>query len=957
MQTFLEKLADYYIKNNLTEINDFCFVFPSRRAGLFFTKALAERINRPMWSPEVLTISDFFHQLNPTPVSDTITLLFKLHLNYCEVMPSDVTIDEFLPIGEMLLNDFNDIDKYLADADQVFSNLAAIKAMEGDFSHLSKEQIDAIRTFWESFNPEKLSEQQTSFLSLWEKLPTLYHQYRKNLQDEGLAYQGMVSRSVAESIRSERAIIIPWKRVVFAGFNALNNCEKVVFHYLNLQGKASFFWDYPQWIVPQPNDSPVKIKADHEAWRFLQYNLANYPSPRDWDAPFNPDYPTITISAASNELVQAAIANHFLEASEPDGANGEKTGLILADEQQLLPVLHAIPEKYKAINITLGYPLKNTPAFALVDAILAMQKTTRRTKEGKTWFYHREVMAVLRHQYMNTLLKGRSNELIQRLNKSRQIFIIGDQLQSDELLKSIFQKIETTPELTNYLNKILTQIYLKLAEDDNNKVEKEFIYFLITAIKRLSDLLSELPQVPSAATWQQLFRQIATQQTVPFKGEPLSGLQVMGILETRLLDFQNLIILGLNEGTFPKTTPPVSFIPYNIRKGFDLPTIDNQDSIFAYYFYRLLHRAKKIHLVYTTNQALTEENEMSRFLQQLYYEYPGQVEMQTLLQEVTIPATPKIEASKNAEVMTQLNQWLLPEGRSLSPSALTMYLTCPLKFYYKYIAGIKEADEISEDLDPRMFGNLFHQIVEALYRPFIGQTIEKQDLEQLLKDHNHLRSIMDKIFAENIQSEGDSKHLFTDLQGKISLVYSIIQNYVTQFLKQEMKSAPFQLLGLEEKVEYRLKLSNNIEVNIGGTIDRTDRQKGIMRIIDYKTGKAGKTMNNVEQLFTQKDHDDKKAIFQTLLYALVKSKITGEKEIEPGVIAVKELHAKDYNTQIYLTHGRTKETLTLDKVINEYQNYLDETLQELFNPAVSFRQTENAKSCEICTFKQHCLKN
>jgi len=605
----------------------------------------------------------------------------------------------------------------------------------------------------------------------------------------------------------------------------------------------------------------------------------------------------------------------------------------------------------------LGYPLKNTPAFALVDSILAMQKTTRRTKEGKTWFYHRDVMAVLRHQYMNTLLEGRSNELIQQLNKSRQIFIIGDQLQSDELLKSIFQKIETTPELTNYLNKILTQIYLKLAEDDNNKVEKEFIYFLITAIKRLSDLLSELPQVPSATTWQQLFRQIATQQTVPFKGEPLSGLQVMGILETRLLDFQNLIILGLNEGTFPKTTPPVSFIPYNIRKGFDLPTIDNQDSIFAYYFYRLIHRAKKIHLVYTTNQALTEENEMSRFLQQLYYEYPGQVQMQTLLQEVTIPATPKIEASKNAEVMAQLNQWLLPEGRSLSPSALTMYLTCPLKFYYKYIAGIKETDEISEDLDPRMFGNLFHQIVEALYRPFVGQIIEKQNLEQLLKNHDHLKLIMDKIFAENIQSEGDSKHLFTDLQGKISLVYSIIQNYVIQFLKQEMKSAPFQLLGLEEKVEYRLKLSNDIEVNIGGTIDRTDRLNGTMRIIDYKTGKAGKKLNNIEQLFTQKDHDDKKAIFQTLLYALVKSKITGEKEIEPGVISVKELHAKDYNTQIYLTQGRNKETLTLDKVINEYENYLDETLQELFNPSVPFRQTENAKSCETCTFKQHCLKN
>jgi len=953
MQTFLEKLSQYHLENHLTEINDFCFVFPSRRAGLFFSKELSSRIEKPTWSPEIMTINEFFGTLNPTPVSDTITLLFKLHIVYQEVMRSNITIDEFLPMGEMFLNDFNDIDNYLADADQVFSNLAATKAMEDDFSHLSKDQVDAIRTFWSSFDPERISEQQESFLSVWDKLAELYKTFKSQLSSEGLAYQGMISRSVAEKVRNERAMIVPYKKVIFAGFNALNNCEKKVFNQLYIQNKATLFWDYPQWIVPEKTPSFIGIKNEHEAYRFLHYNLNQFPSPKDWEDPFNKEFPKITIASASNELVQTTIAHQFLNKIELGNSKDEKTGLILADEKQLLPVLHSIPEKFKSINITLGYPLKNTPAFALVDSLLAMQKSTRRTKEGKTWFYHREVMALLRHQYMNVVLGDTGAQLIQRLIKTKQIFILKEEFKEDALLSTIFTKVDTTSELAEYLNKILILVYDRLSTDGSTKVEQEFIYFLFTAIKRLSDILAELTQVPSPETWQSLFRKLAMQQSVPFKGEPLSGLQIMGILETRSIDFENLVIVGLTEGTFPKTSPPVSFIPYNLRKGFDLPTIDNQDSIFAYYFYRLIHRAKNVRLIYTTNQALTEESEMSRFLQQLYYEYPGEVVMETIAQKVNVPRIPKLKATKNEEVMKVLDQWITPDGRNLSPSALSIYLTCPLKFYYQYVLGIKEPDEIIEDLDPRTFGNLFHKIVEFLYNPFIGKEVSKSDISALLAKKEEIKIAMQKIFNETLLSDSSARSAFNDLQGKNSLVFEVIFNYIIQFLKQEEKRAPFKLLALEEKVAGNFHLKNGKTVNLGGTIDRTEKKEGSLRIIDYKTGSTERKFSETEQLFSQKDHDGKKAIFQTLLYALIKSETTECSTILPEVISVRELHSKNYSTEIYWN----KDLLTLNSIVESFKESLENTLTDLFNPEIPFTQTENKKSCEYCNFKKHCLIN
>ncbi|TCO08903.1 PD-(D/E)XK nuclease family protein [Natronoflexus pectinivorans] len=952
MQTFLEQLAHHYTSKHLTEINDFCFVFPSRRAGLFFSRYLSQQISRPVWAPKILTINEFFSEIDPTPVADSITLLFKLHLSYQKVMESDISIDEFIPIGEMLLGDFNDIDKYLAKPAQLFSNLAAIKALDDDFSHLSPEQVKAIQSFWSSFNPEKISEQQAYFLAQWEKMHDLYNCFRDDLKSGNEAYEGMVFRSVAENAVKEKSISIPWKKVVFAGFNALNECEKEVFRILQNQKKAHFFWDYPEWVFHDTND---KYAVQHEAARFLQSNLLNYPAPDDWQPPFSKKMADITIASATNELEQTRLANHYLKNMAENRPDPEKTALVLADEQQLLPVLHAIPEDFSAINITIGYSLKNTPAYALVENLLAMQKTTRKTKEGKTWFYHRDVLALLRHQYMHIITDGKNLELINKLIKANQLFIADEQLKDDSVISSIFKKTDTTEELTEYLNDILVKIYKDLEKGSNNQVEMEFIYHLYTVIKKLSDILATLPQKPAPETWQSLFKKIAAQEMVPFKGEPLQGLQVMGILETRAIDFENLVIIGLNEGIFPKTSPPNTSIPFNLRKGHGLPTIENQDSIFAYYFYRLIHRAKNIKLIHTTTRSVTEEGEKSRFLQQLYYEYGGNVTMESIHQNVTVPVHPEITASKTEDVMEILHQWTESGKEALSPSALSSYVECPLRFYYRYVAKIKEPDDISEDLDPRVFGNLFHQMVEDLYKPFVGKEVNPEMIKELRANKEFIRDTMDSIFVQNIPFIRQKSNIFTDLQGKNSLIYEILYKYILRFLECEQQDAPFQLLALEERVLGKLRISDQLTINIGGTIDRTDEKNGILRITDYKTGKAEKTIPNIERLFDENHHPANKAIFQTLLYSLIKSETANQSIITPGVISVKDLYG-EYDNQLYLKSRQNKEVITLNLVKEEFVEQITTKLSELFNPEIPFRQTSNVKSCDYCTFKENCSK-
>ncbi len=970
MNNFLQQLAKYYFNKYQTNISQYCFVFPGRRAGLFFQQHLSKLLKEPMWAPNILTINEFIQTFSPYPIADKITLIFELYNVYSNIYKTGVSFDEFLPWGEIILNDFDDIDKYGADAKQVYSNLLSIKEIEDDYSYLTEEQIQTIRNFWHSFNPNGTSKHQEEFIRIWDRLYDVYKLFNEKLIEKEITYEGYVYKSILNKINTKEPLEIPYPKIIFVAFNALNISEQKLFHHLQLTQRAEFIWDSPLWLHPDKSKktSPFETPKMNEAIRFMDENLINFPSPSDWELPCNKDLPEIEITSAASDTAQTQVMNELLKSDTFTAPNEPltelnsalKNAVVLTDETMLLPVLHTIPETHDKVNITMGYPLKNTPAYGLLELLFEMQKNCRRTKQGKTWLYFRNVIPILSHQYIEPLDSDLHKKLIRDITLNNKTYIEANELNQSKLLGAIFKYIDNNTEFANYVIELLHIIYQELDKntDQNLVIEKEFLYQLYLTVKQLSDLLNKLSIELEKETWIRLFKRTAELKSIPFNGEPLLGLQLMGILETRALDFENLIILNMNEGIFPQTGATNSLIPYNLRSAFRLPTIEHQDSIFAYYFYRLIHRAKKVHLLYNSSSQGMQTGEMSRFLFQLKYEYPPQkIKFSTAVDSVTIQPPKSYYVTKSTKVIELLNQYLEKGQKKLSPSALSVYFECPLRFYYKYILKAKEPEEINEEIDPRIFGTLFHETVEDIYQDLINKEVQKSDIEYLLKNKDIIQKALQNSFNKYFHNQLNQND-FTDIQGKNVLIYDIILKYIYEFLAVEKQQAPFTLLGLEKEVNSSLNLSDGKQVNIGGTIDRLDKKNNTIRIIDYKTGSGDDFFVSCEELFSEEKHKNKKAIFQTLLYSYILNNdisFAQEKTYAPGVVWIKKIFTSpDYSLKL---GTRTKnQPLSLDLVKDEYIEQLKSHLENLFNPEIPFRQTEHTESCRACSYSGICGK-
>ncbi|GAF05222.1 inactivated superfamily I helicase [Saccharicrinis fermentans DSM 9555 = JCM 21142] len=963
MTNFIKHLAEYYFNKYQTNISDFCFVFPGRRAGLFFQQHLSLLISKPLWSPKTITINEFIQEFTSYQIADKITLVFELYQVYEEIYHTGTSFDEFLPWGEIILNDFDDIDKYRANPQQVFSNLMSIKEIEADYSFLTEAQIETITSFWHTFNPHKLSEHQTEFIRIWEKLYEVYERFNQRLHDKNMTYEGAVYRTIADKIDQKEPLGIQYPKVIFVAFNALNSCEKKLFHHLQIGNKADFIWDYTPWLLPDkmaPTHPHEKIKA-HEAIRFIELNLLDYPAPSDWHFPCAKEMPDIKITSVATDTAQTQVVHQFLQAHPNNEKNtgldsALQTAVILTDETILLPILHSIPDEIEKVNITMGYPIKNTPAYGLLELVFDLQKNGRKTKAGKTWFYYRNVIPILTHQYIEPLNPELHKEMAYSFTRQNKIYIEGNELNKNKLLASIFRVVEKSENFSSYLIDLLQQVYAGLQNSNHSQgIEKEFIYQLHLTITQLADLIKKLQVEISPDTWIKLFKRTADLKSIPFSGEPLKGLQVMGILETRALDFENLIILNMNEGIFPQTGATNSLIPYSLRKAFNLPTIEHQDAIFAYYFYRLIHRAKKVQLLYNSSAQGMQTGEMSRFLFQLKYEYPPEkLSFSTAVDNITISPSRDFYVNKDAQTMTILNQFLQGGTRKLSPSALSTYFECPIRFYYKYILKASEPDEITEEIDPRIFGTLFHETVEEIYKHLVGKEVQAQDIEALEKDkatiNRALQASFNKYFNQDLNQND-----FKDIQGKNILVFDIIKKYIFQFLKVEKQHAPFFLKGLEKVVHTEISVHEK-NICLGGTIDRLDEKDGAVRVIDYKTGAGDEYFNKVEELFLQSKHKSKKAIFQTLLYSYILQKSDSQLPAYlPGVVWIKKIFTSpDYSLKIG-TQTRN-EKLTLQAVEKEFIELLKQHLDDLFNKDIAFSQTNHTDSCIACSYRGICGK-
>ncbi|MFT3739258.1 MAG: PD-(D/E)XK nuclease family protein [Breznakibacter sp.] len=964
---FLSALARYYIQKYGTAVSDLCFVFPSRRAGIFFRNHLANLSGTPIWSPHILTINEFTETIDQTPVADNITLLFKLYEVYAGANEQPLTFDDFLPWGEMLLADFDDIDKYLVDARQLFSNLMSLKELEGDFTFLDEEQVKAIRTFWASFNPHKLSEHQRNFLKNWATLYPVYTRFGELLAAERIAYTGMTMRRISARIAARDMEELPWGRVVFAGFFVLTPSERDLFRYLKNQGKADFFWDYSPWMMQRGkldglNDMPRLPFRD--AASFLLENVTAFPPPFDWELPQGLSYPDIEIIGVASQTEQLRLVGEFLEQVGPEAAPGEDmdkalgTAIVLTDENMLIPALHAIPPQFGKINVTLGYPLKNTPIYGLIGAIVQLQRNAKITRDGKVWFYFRDVLPVIQHQYISAIDNTNALAVKNQMLGKNSIFVEANELCVGNYFPLIFKKITDSDQIPAYIEHIVFSTYNLIRETTQSYFEQEFVYALYKSVVKLRDLLKKLDKDILPDTWLKLFRKLTETQTVPFKGEPLSGLQVMGMMETRAIDFDNLVVLNMNEGVFPKDSAPNTFIPFNLRKGFGLPTLEHQDAIFSYYFFRLIHRAKKLRLVYNSSSQGLQSGEMSRYLYQLIYQHPAKPKLLTAVEQVKLYKMPAVVGYKTREVADKLRNMGTASGKAISPSALSSYLECEMRFFFRYVAGIKETEEISESLDMRVFGILLHDTMEHLYRQFIvdgcPKTLTEHDLDRLSGDDVLISDTIRKVFAEQFSELSLRNDDFLELQGKNILVFEVLKKYVRQIIQNDKSMLPLTLHHVEASFDMPFTLGDGTIIKIGGKVDRIDETGGMVRVVDYKTGSAVNKVAKLDYLFEPKRHKDVKAIFQTLLYASVlKHRAFAGRRIAPAVLQLKNVFSQnDYSVSI--GEYKNVQMLELDLVEDEFNDRMRSLLDGLFDTQRPFVQTDEVKKCEMCAYRTLC---
>lgn len=959
MTPFLQQIASLFYQQYGAEVSRLAFVFPNRRTGLFFQKYLSEVADKPLFSPTILTINDLFVQLSGKQTADRINMLFMLYDIYVRHSGSTETFDEFLYWGEMLLNDFDDVDKYMADARMLFTNVTDLREIENDFSFLDAEQIAAIRTFWSSFYPKGDSPNQEEFLAVWKILYTLYNDLRDALAAEGRGYEGMIFREVVEQMEQNNCCDLPYTKVVFVGLNALSVAEERFLIQLQKRGIADFYWDYASDKVTDPNN-----KASY----FVERNLKNFPSqyPLPAEEKVDTEIEVIGIPSGIGQAKQVyTLLNELCKEDEMSPEEALRTAIILPDEHLLIPVLNAIPEQIRRINVTMGYPLAGTPVASLMEYILALQKNVRYV-DRQPVFYFRDVLPILNHRYISSTCPEIVNALVKDIAENNRIYISASDLGKTDLLSVLFLPVTDVNTFSDYLinvlqelNKVMHALSSDEEEEDatqrTNDLEQEFIFHYFTTVNRMKEIMQDAGIEMKIDTYFRLLKRVTDTITIPFRGEPLSGLQIMGVLETRALDFDRLIILSMNEGIFPLRKAANSFIPYNLRRGFGLPTYEHQDSVWAYHFYRLIYRANHVSLLYDTRSNGLQTGEVSRFVHQLHYHYEVPLQNKLLVYNVSSAKTPALQVKKTDEVMQRLNAFHKGGNRAISASAVNTYLDCPLKFYFSVVEGIQEEEEVSETIESNVFGSILHKVMEELYMPLCGKIVTADLLKAIKKDTPVLTGAIARAFAE-IFFMSD---VVRPLTGQNFLIGEMIRKYVEKILERDSKLTPFRYIESERKINRLFTLSDNrTEIQLKGFIDRIDEVRDAIRIIDYKSGSGTSVFTSVESLFDKEDKDRAKAVMQVFMYSWMLGAAPAGKTIQPGIYYMRTLFSDSFDASVSRRIERTKtEPVTDFSAYSEaFEGELRRCLDEIFGRETPFTQTTTEKACAWCPFKDICGK-
>lgn len=909
MQSYLQKIATLFA--NINDLKDYVFVFPNRRAGLFFRNYIAKLVTRPMFAPKTLTINDCFYSLSNLTLEDPTTTIFRLYKIYRDILHDAEPIDSFFSWGKRILSDFSEIDNHLTDnIEALFATIRDLKELDQRYAYLSERQREVIAEFWEDFwISDRQAEQDPNthkrFLHIWGLLYPLYSQLHQQMLEQGVAYDGMLHRHLIENLDQIDETKLA-KHYVFIGFNAMTKSEEALMLFLKNKGLAEFYFDYAgEYLKDKQNRA--SLFRDHN----IQLFGTGWQDDEQEEQTTDQHISWISVPSTIGETYKI---NEILTQIAKQGVQDwTRTVVVMPDERQLLPMLNVIPAEIEKVNVTMGYPLNVTPAFALLQMLERLY--TRLRPAG---FYYKDMISMLEHRMIRAINNDDCNTLLHIIRDQNLIYISSDLI--PESLQPIFRLLSSSAEAIS----LIRFIYGTLRKDEDMEAAARIILGL-EHLEKIQDkgLLPEL----SARAFLMILRILVGDDTIPYIGEPLHGLQLMGVLETRALDFDNVIIAGFNDELYPGNSHSNSYIPYTLRCGFNLPTPQRQDAIFAYNFYHILSYAKNIWLLTNTTADDLHTGEPSRYLHQMVYQYHLPIDKQYITTDNLTRST----CSQRVKNTFDLQNF------QFSPSSINTWITCPMRFYWQFIAKVKEPETVSEDIPANKFGTMMHSVLETLYKPYCNQIIHQEQMQTIIT---------------RLDKEWDSWD-FLEQARRSPLAESALRKYVERILERDRLQLPFEFRETEYHIKHALTLKNGKVVHLKGVIDRIDRKADTERLLDYKSGSVSVEFKDIESLFDRDSNDRNTAALQTLIYCYMRSKEQGDNykyKIEPHLMSVR----LDMETST-LVHPKSQDYFDLQKIEQELVDYLQDTLQTIIE-SEWFEPVSDEKQCEKCTFKSLCVR-
>jgi len=960
MNTFMDSVCERILEKKINDLSDLCVVFPSRRAGLYFKYLLGKKLGSPAWSPAVFSIEDFMENLSGYIFADNLKLLIELFKVYKIVSKrenlkltgeyagyddgEDESFDNFYPWGEMLLKDFDAVDKYLVNAEILFKRIKDIKEIEENFP---LELQETFKKFWGSLFDTESTFVKENFLKIWQVLESLYCDYKAALAGKKICYPGMAYRELHDIIKSGKNAV-KWDKIIFAGFNSLSTSERNIMQMLAERGLAEIYFDGDDYYYSDKNQ---------EAGYFLRKNTKFFGLEEKYGSELLCGSKNIfRIGTSSNAALAKVLGSELKELSLKENFEPGKTAVILPDENLLLPVLYSVPEEIKEINVTMGLPFRDTPLYDFINLLFDLQDGCIFEK-GKYKFHFKNVEKVLLHPYIKFVDASLAYEILNYINTNNIFYFTPDEYagKMPSILKLVFRKLSATAETESYILDIIESVAERIISDKTGDVEyrkfqMEYIFNFYTNFNRFNDTLKEIVREINPETYRRFLIDLLGNLSIPFTGEPLKGLQVMGLLETRSIDFENVFVLSVNEGILPKGGMHNSFIPYSLRKAMRMPTYEDEDSVTAYYFYRLLQKAKNIYLIYNTDIG-NNVKEKSRYLLQIENELTERNKNIKLTSKIVVPefATGEkksIEIRKDEFILSKLGNL-----KRFSPSSLIKYITCPLQFYFEKCAELKKKEEIEETFDSKLVGNVIHEILEFLFKKYEGAVIDEKIITGII---DNVKNGFDEILY-NALGKCNSEYVLKDIGGKNYLFSDIVYQLLIRVLENEKKLVPYKIIALENDItdSFVFKSGNKeIAVEIHGRMDRVDEKDGITRIIDYKTGgfelkkfKEDKPDVYFESLISNPDFKEN---FQAFFYGYFYSRISKSEKINVGIYPVKKL-----NEGIHTL----KDGFIEKELFGIFEDNLKKLFEEIFNPGVPFKQTEDERRCSYCPYSGLCYRD